>query len=118
MDEELDAVFGALADPTRRAILHRLKAGEASVAALAEPFAMSQPAVSKHLRVLAEAGLITRSRRGTARLSHLDAAPLRAAAAWLAEYRSFWAESHGRLDALLATLHRPTDEDRPPDEKE
>ncbi|GGK17880.1 transcriptional regulator [Pilimelia terevasa] len=106
-EARLDAVFGALADPTRRAILRRLKEGEATVAALAAPFAMSQPAVSRHLRVLEEAGLITRSRRATARLSHLDAAPLRAAAGWLAEYRDYWSESHDRLAALLAAP--PTD---------
>ena len=83
-DPQLDAVFGALADPTRRAILARLKSGEASVAELAAPFAMSQPAVSRHLKVLEQAGLISRSRKATVRLSHLRAEPLRNATQWLA----------------------------------
>jgi DNA-binding transcriptional ArsR family regulator len=100
----LDAVFGALADPTRRAILARLTAGDRTVAELAAPFAMSQPAVSRHLKVLENAGLITRTRRATARLSHLEAAPLRDATEWLAKYQAWWDESHGRLDALLARL--------------
>lgn len=108
-EEQLDAVFAALADATRRAILARLKQGEATVAELARPFAMTQPAVSKHLRVLEQAGLITRSRRGTARLSHLDAAPLRPAAAWLADYRAYWQESHDRLAALLADMAAAAD---------
>lgn len=100
----LDAVFGALADPTRRAILAQLTAGDRTVAQLAAPFPMSQPAISRHLKVLEAAGLITRSRRATARLSHLEAAPLRDATAWLADYQAWWDESHGRLDALLARL--------------
>lgn len=105
MDEaQLDAVFGALADPTRRAILARLRSGEVSVAELAEPFPMSQPAVSRHLKVLEDAGLITRTRRATARLSHLRAEPLREATAWLGGYREYWSESHDRLDELLTTL--------------
>ena len=103
-DQQLDAVFGALADPTRRAILARLKHGEASVAELAAPFAMSQPAVSRHLKVLEQAGLISRSRKATVRLSHLRAEPLRTATQWLVDYREFWAESFERLDELLATL--------------
>jgi len=103
-DKQLDAVFGALADPTRRAILARLKEGEASVAELAAPFAMSQPAVSRHLKVLETAGLISRSRKATVRLSHLRAAPLRAAAEWLVGYREFWTESFERLDELLVSL--------------
>ena len=103
-DQQLDAVFGALADPTRRAILARLKDGEASVAELAAPFAVSQPAVSRHLKVLEQAGLISRSRKATVRLSHLRAEPLRNATQWLAGYREFWAESFDRLDELLATL--------------
>jgi len=102
--DHLSAVFGALADPTRRAILASLAGGERTVGELQAPFAISQPAVSKHLRVLEQAGLITRSRRATARLSHLDAAPLREATAWLADYREFWEESFGRLDELLVTL--------------
>ena len=109
-DEHLDAVFGALADPTRRAILTRLTQGEASVAELAKPFTVSQPAISRHLRVLERAGLISRSRRATARLSHLEAEPLKEATVWLAGYREFWEESYERLDELLATL-QPTDTD-------
>lgn len=100
----LDAIFGALADPTRRAILARLTDGDRTVAELATPFAMSQPAISRHLKVLESAGLISRRRRQTARLSHLEAGPLRDATAWLATYRAWWEESHGRLDALLARL--------------
>jgi DNA-binding transcriptional ArsR family regulator len=101
---DLDAVFGALADPTRRAILARLTAGDRTVAEIAAPFAMSQPAISRHLKVLEGAGLITRTRRATARLSHLEGAPLRDATEWLAKYQAWWDESHGRLDALLARL--------------
>jgi DNA-binding transcriptional ArsR family regulator len=104
LDEQLSAVFGALADRTRRALLARLADGEATVAELCEPFSMSQPAVSKHLKVLERAGLITRSRHGTARLSQLRAEPLREATAWLAGYREFWEESYQRLDELVARL--------------
>jgi DNA-binding transcriptional ArsR family regulator len=104
MADQLDAVFGALADPTRRAILARLTEGDASVSELAAPFAMSQPAVSRHLKVLEQAGLISRSRQATVRLSHLRAAPLRDATEWLAGYREFWGESFERLDELLASL--------------
>src|ERR1700722_2273638 len=103
-DDRLSLVFRALADPTRRAILTRLADGEATVAELAEPFDMSQPAVSRHLKVLQDAGLISRSRRATARLSHLQAEPLRDVTAWLARYQRFWDESHERLDDLLAAL--------------
>jgi DNA-binding transcriptional ArsR family regulator len=102
--DRLSAVFGALADPTRRAILARLTQGDAKVADLAAPFTMSQPAISRHLKVLEQAGLISRSRRATARLSHLEAEPLREATAWLARYQSYWDESHERLDELLAAL--------------
>ena len=104
METQLDAVFGALADPTRRAILARLTDGDATVAELASPFSMTQPAISRHLKVLERAGLISRRRRATANLSHLEAAPLRDATEWLARYRAWWEESHGRLDALLARL--------------
>jgi DNA-binding transcriptional ArsR family regulator len=104
MPEQLDVVFGALADPTRRAILARLTQGDATVTELAAPFRVSQPAISRHLRVLEEAGLISRSRRATARLSHLEASPLRQATAWLAGYREYWEESHDRLDELLESL--------------
>ena len=103
---QLDAVFGALADPTRRAILARLADGDASVGQLAAPFTVSQPAISRHLKVLEQAGLISRRRHATVRLSHLEAEPLRDASAWLARYQQFWEESHDRLDALLATLER------------
>jgi DNA-binding transcriptional ArsR family regulator len=102
--DQLSSVFGALADPTRRAILVRLSTGDANVAELAAPFRISQPAISRHLRVLEEAGLISRSRQATARYSHLEAAPLREATVWLARYREFWEESYERLDALLASL--------------
>jgi DNA-binding transcriptional ArsR family regulator len=102
--DRLSTVFGALADPTRRAILARLAAGDATVAELAAPFTMSQPAVSRHLRVLEDAGLISRSRRATARLSHLEAQPLRDATRYLARYREYWQESHDRLDELLVAL--------------
>ncbi|EWM65258.1 toxin-antitoxin system, antitoxin component, ArsR family [Micromonospora sp. M42] len=100
----LDATFAALADPTRRAILARLAAGEATVTELAEPFAMSQPAVSKHLKVLERAGLVTRGRDAQRRPCRLDARPLREAVAWLANYRDYWAESYARLDEVLAEL--------------
>ncbi|MBO0813832.1 MAG: winged helix-turn-helix transcriptional regulator [Actinobacteria bacterium] len=102
--DRLSLVFGALADPTRRAILTRLAEGEATVAELAAPFSMSQPAISKHLKVLEQAGLLTRTRRATARLSRLEAGPLREVTAWLARYQRFWEESHERLDELLAAL--------------
>ena len=102
--DRLSLVFGALADPTRRAILTRLADGEATVAELAEPFDMSQPAISRHLKVLEDAGLISRTRRATARLSHLQAEPLRDVTTWLARYQRFWDESHERLDDLLAAL--------------
>jgi len=102
--DQLSAVFGALADPTRRAILARLTTGEATVAELAAPFRVSQPAISRHIKVLEQAGLISRRRRATARLSHLEAEPLREATMWLARYREYWDESYDRLDTLLATL--------------
>ena len=102
--DQLSAVFGALADPTRRAILARLADGDARVGELAAPFRVSQPAISRHLKVLEQAGLISRERRATARLSHLEAEPLREATAWLAGYREFWEESHDRLAELLARL--------------
>src|SRR5919106_4929314 len=102
--DQLSAVFGALADPTRRAILARLAEGDANVAELTAPFQVSQPAISKHLKVLESAGLVSRSRRATARLSHLEADPLKEATEWLVGYREYWEESHERLDALLAAL--------------
>lgn len=112
--DQLSAVFGALADPTRRAILASLAGGERTVAELGAPFAISQPAVSKHLRVLEEAGLITRSRRATARLSHLRAEPLREATSWLMGYREYWEESYERLDELLARIQAEPAGDEPP----
>jgi DNA-binding transcriptional ArsR family regulator len=104
--DPLSSVFGALADPTRRAILARLaEAGtDLPVTALAAPFSISQPAISRHLKVLEGAGLISRSRRATARLSHLEAEPLRDATEWLARYQRFWDERFARLDEVLAAL--------------
>jgi len=111
--DPLSTIFGALADPTRRAILASLAGGERTVAELGAPFAISQPAVSKHLRVLEEAGLITRSRRATARLSHLRPAPLREATSWLLGYREYWEESFERLDELLARIGAVSPGDQP-----
>jgi DNA-binding transcriptional ArsR family regulator len=108
--DELSAVFGALADPTRRAILAQLTAGDATVGQLAAPFHISQPAISRHLKVLEEAGLISRRRHAAARYSHLEAEPLLAATTWLAGYREFWEESHDRLDTLLKELQAQQDE--------
>ncbi|MFI6502562.1 ArsR/SmtB family transcription factor [Nonomuraea typhae] len=102
--EQLDATFAALADPTRRAILARLREGEATVGELAEPFAMSQPAISKHLKVLERAGLITRGREAQRRPCRLAAGPLKDAVDWLETYRDFWRESYQRLDDLLGEL--------------
>jgi DNA-binding transcriptional ArsR family regulator len=113
MQDQLDAVFGALADPTRRAILARLAEGDASVFELTAPFNVSQPAISKHLKVLESAGLISRTRKATARLSHLEADPLKEATEWLVGYREYWEESHERLDALLAALQVTTTERNP-----
>ncbi len=100
----LDATFAALADPTRRAILARLAKGEASVMDLAEPFAMSQPAISKHLKVLERAGLISRGQDAQRRPRRLEARPLRDATEWLEKYRRFWEARFQRLDALLQEL--------------
>jgi DNA-binding transcriptional ArsR family regulator len=102
--QRLDATFAALADPTRRAILARLASGEASVNELAEPFAMSQPAISKHLKVLERAGLISRGRDAQRRPRRLEAAPLAEANEWLEAYRRFWETSYAHLDALLDEL--------------
>jgi DNA-binding transcriptional ArsR family regulator len=104
--DRLDSVFGALADPTRRAILTRLADGDLAVGDLAAPFPVSQPAISRHLKVLEQAGLISRSRRATVRLSHLEPAPLRDATAWLARYQAYWDERYEELDELLAALQR------------
>jgi DNA-binding transcriptional ArsR family regulator len=100
----LDATFFALADPTRRAILARLAKGDATVLELARPFDMTQAAVSKHLKVLERAGLISRGREAQRRPSHLEAKPLKEAAAWIATYREFWEESYQRLDSYLQEL--------------
>ena len=101
---QLDATFAALADPTRRALLARLAQGEASVLELAEPFAMTQPAISKHLKVLERAGLVSRGRDAQRRPRRLEAEPLAKATEWLVHYRRFWAESYDRLDDLLEEL--------------
>jgi DNA-binding transcriptional ArsR family regulator len=100
----LDATFAALADPTRRAILAKLALGQASVSELAEPFEMTQPAISKHLKVLERAGLISRERDAQRRPSRLVARPLAEASEWLEQYRQFWGESFRRLDGLLDTM--------------
>jgi DNA-binding transcriptional ArsR family regulator len=100
----LDATFAALADPTRRAILARLAQGEASVTELAQPFAMSQPAISKHLKVLERAGLIARGRRGQCRPRRIEAQPLAEAARWLDDYRQLWEGRFQKMDALLETM--------------
>ena len=104
--DQLSSVFGALADPTRRAILARLTAGDLAVRDLAAPFAMSQAAISRHLKVLENAGLISRSRRATVRLSHLEPEPLRDATEWLARYQAFWDDRYDQLDEVLAKLDR------------
>ena len=109
--DQLSQVFGALADPTRRAILLRLAQGDLPVRDLAAPFPMTQPAISRHLKVLEGAGLISRCRRATARLSHLEAEPLRDATAWLARYQAFWDERFDQLDELLAKLNERKDEE-------
>lgn len=102
----LDAVFAALADPTRRAILSRLAQGEASVTQIAAPFSMSQPAVSKHLRVLEQAGLIERGIDRQRRPARLKAEPMAAAVRWLEEFRRFWSSSFDQLDGLLDELKK------------
>lgn len=103
-DEDLDLVFGALADATRRSIVERLAAGEATVTELAAPFPISLPAISRHLRVLENASLITRSQQGRWRSARLQPAPLENAAAWIARQEQFWSESLDRLDVHLAQL--------------
>jgi DNA-binding transcriptional ArsR family regulator len=104
--ERLDRTFGALADPTRRGILARLAKGEATVTELAEPFDISLPAVSKHLKVLERAGLIARGRERQWRPARLEAGPLREVADWTERYRRFWEESYDRLDEYLEELQR------------
>jgi DNA-binding transcriptional ArsR family regulator len=109
--DPLSLVFGALADPTRRAILTRLRRGPATVAELSAPFDMSGPAVSKHLRVLERAGLITRGRVAQARPAMLQARPMEKAAAWTEDFRRFWEERYDRLDDLLAATADDAGED-------
>jgi len=105
-NDPLSLTFAALADPTRRAILHRLMKGEASVTELAEPFDMSLPAVSKHLKVLERAGLISRGRDAQWRPCQLNAGPLKEVAGWVDHYRKFWKESFDRLDEYLQQLQK------------
>lgn len=109
--DQLDRTFSALAHPARRAILSRLTSGDASVTELAEPFSMSQPAVSKHLKVLEHAGLITRGREAQWRPCKLQAAPLKDVADWVDEYRRFWEGSLDRLDDYLRELQGKGHED-------
>jgi DNA-binding transcriptional ArsR family regulator len=108
--DQLSSVFAALADPTRRALLQRLSEGDATVSELAEPFAMSQPAISRHLKVLETAGLISRSRVATARYSHLEAAPLKEATEYMDRYKRFWSRTFDRLDDALAHYQAATKE--------
>ena len=102
--ERLDRTFAALADPTRRAILARLSTGEASVTELAAPFRMTQPAISKHLKVLERAGLVSRGRERQWRPARLEAEPLKQVAEWTEQYRRFWTERYDRLDEYLGEL--------------
>lgn len=105
-EDQLDRAFMALADPTRRAILARLAQGEAGVMELGEPFAMSQPAITKHLKVLETAGLISRHQDAQRRLSRLEPGRLRDVSEWLGTYREYWEESFERLDALVDELEQ------------
>ncbi len=107
--DALSAIFAALADPTRRAILLRLAGGETTVTELAEPFQMTLPAVTKHLKVLEKAGLISRSRQAQARPCHMEPEPLRQATDWMAQYRHLWEARLDRLDAFLGTMKREQD---------
>jgi DNA-binding transcriptional ArsR family regulator len=111
--ERLDSIFAALADRTRRAILQRLARGQATVTELAEPFEMSLPAVSKHLKVLERAGLIARGRDAQWRPCRLDPAPLRDIAHWVEDYRRFWDESFDRLDDVLQELQGKEADEQP-----
>jgi DNA-binding transcriptional ArsR family regulator len=117
MPDQLSSTFAALADPTRRAILARLALGETSVTELAEPFRMSMPAVSKHLKVLERAGLIARGRDAQWRPCRLEAAPLKSAAQWIEEYRRFWEESFDRLEEYLKIMQSQTHAGSPAKEK-
>ena len=109
--DSLSLTFGALADPTRRAILSRLRVGEAKVTELAQPFAVSLPAITKHLKVLERAGLIARSKDSRWRPSRLDAGPLKDAADWIGQYRDFWEAQFDRLDAYLKQLQSGTEKE-------
>jgi DNA-binding transcriptional ArsR family regulator len=111
-NDQLSAVFSALADPTRREILLRLMQGDANVSQLAEPFDVSQPAISKHLKVLESAGLVSRSRVATSRLSHLEAEPLREATMWMERYKQFWTSSFDKLDVALAAYQEAPDNEK------
>ena len=117
MPQHLDVTFSALADPTRRAILARLASGDATVSELAAPFAMSQPAISKHLKVLERAGLISRGVDAQRRPRRLEAAPLADANAWLERYREYWDASFQQLDALLDELKATRKAPTPPRRK-
>ena len=112
-DDRLSQIFGALADPTRRAILARLADGDANVSELAAPFSISLPAISRHLKVLERAGLIARGRSGQWRSSSLDAAPLKEAADWMDQYRIFWDASLDRLDDHLRRIRQDRGAGRP-----
>jgi DNA-binding transcriptional ArsR family regulator len=107
--QELDGVFGALSDPTRRAIVARLSQGETPLTRLAEPFDMSLPAVSKHVRVLIAAGLVAQEKRGRTRFCRLEREPLQAAGVWIASYADFW---RGQLDSLAAHMHGPAPDEQ------
>ena len=111
--DQLSLVFSALADPTRRAILAELAAGDATVTQLTEPLPISMPAVSRHLKVLEGAALISRSREGKWQRSHLEVAPLRDAADWIERFRGFWDSSFDRLDAHLAALQALDEQEHP-----
>ena len=117
MNDRLSKTFGALADPTRRAILARLASGEASVTELAEPFAMSMPAISKHLKVLERTGLIARGREAQWRPCRLQAGPLQDVAGWVEHYRCFWEESFDRLDDYLRELKKQDSKNRKKEKK-
>src|ERR1700719_3071743 len=106
MSDHLSTTFAALSDPTRRAILARLTLGETSVKELAEPFSISAPSITKHLKVLARAGLITRSRDAQWRPCRLEAAPLQAVSEWVENYRRFWEEKFASLDHYLSNLQK------------
>src|SRR5579863_7601421 len=117
MSDRLSETFGALADPTRRAILARLASGEASVTELAEPFAMSMPGISKHLKVLERAGLIARGREAQWRPCRLQAGPLQDVAGWVEHYRRFWEESFDRLGEYLRELKQKDSKNKKKEKK-